>query len=590
MSAKSKLIFTLDGTQTEGNPEEPVLEEMAIALEWASDISEAEVTTPNFKWAEKEATRIKKFIDTYTRLQGMGLRIGVTDGTQIDEVFDGFLDLRTAKFNGCTNVEVDAEKRHSNGYFAERAQAISFESLYQDGFITNQDFVYIPYVLNYIPDGVQVMIISLTLFMMSKELYESIERFQKAISEAVKTIPDIIAGPAVEVLKVGQIAAIILQLVFQLAYIVAIIIAIVKLIKDLIEQFFPPLKYYAGIKYKTLWKAALNKMGLEFESTIYDDPVWGNSLYMPFKDEPGTRSPNGQTGYPNAQDPLYTFAALIQNEKNKYNAKYKITDGVLRFERWDYWQDEADYELPNVVSDQELGDDVLMDNSNEFAGLYNINFGSDPQDRNTVDNYKGTNCLISTQLNVVKEEDFRLDNGGIEILISEARGKRKDELTDFEKNVRGLLRFVDLLTGVLGNGTNFVSKVDNRVGAMNLSAPLISVPKMLIVIGNKLQFNQEKLVNARKLWDEFHYINSFDPINEEHYQYWMFNDVEIPFCFDDWKKVLKNNFFKTKDGKKGELLRLEWFVDGGGAKVNYRIKKKGGEIDTNYVTNIYEGE
>lgn len=590
MSAKSKLIFELNGTQTEGNPEEPKIEEMSIELDWSDDVSEAEVGTPNFKWVEDEATKIKKFIDDYSRLQGMPLKIGVSDGITTNEVFDGFLDLRTAKFEGCTSVNTDAEKRFGNGYFAERAQAISFESLYQEGFITNSDFIYVPYVINYIPDGVQVMIISLTLFMMSKELYESIERFQKAISEAVKTIPDIIAGPAVEVLKVGQIAAIVLQLIFQLAYIVAIIIAIVKLIKDLIEQFFPPLRYYAGIKYKRLWEAALDKMGLEFESTIYDDPVWGNSLYMPFKDEPGTKTPTGQTGYPNAQDPIYTFASMIQNEKKKYNAKYKITGNTLRFERWDYWEDLSDWKLPNVVSDQGLGDDVLMDNSSDFVGLYKIDFNSDPQDKNTVDNFKGTNCLVSTQLDSVLEEDLRLDNGGLEIFIAEARGKRKDSLTGFEKTVRGLLKFVDGLTGVLGNGTNYASKVDNRVGALNLSDPLISVPKMLIVIGNKLQANQESLVNSRKLWNEFHYINSFDTTEGGKNQYWMYSDVEIPFCFDDWSKILNNNFFETEDGSTGELLKLEWYVNQNEATVSYRIRKKGAELDTNFKTNIYEGE
>lgn len=590
MSATTKVIFELDGTQTEGLPKVPTIEELSIGLDWTGDVSEAEVTTPNFEWEETEATRIKEFIDEYSRLQGMGMKMKIGDGSQFDEVFDGFLDLRTAEFEGCTSVKVDAEKRYSNGYFSSRAQAISFESLYQEKYFDTTDFVYVPYVVNFRPDGVQVMIISITLFMMGKELYEAIERFQKAISEAVKTIPDIIAGPAVEVLKVGQIAAIVLQLIFQLAYIVAIIIAIIKLIKDLIEQFFPPLRYYAGIKYKTLWEKALEKMGLEFESTIYDDPVWGNSVYIPFKDEPGTKVPSGQTGYPTAQDPIYTFADFIANEKNKYNAKFKITDGVLRFERRDWWEDEANWELPNVVTDQDLGDDVLKDNSDEFAGLYKMNFATDPQDRNTSENFKGTNVLVSTQLDTVKEEDFRLDNGGIEIKFAEARGKRKDELTGVEKALRGLLKFVDALTGVLGNGSNFASKIDNRLGALNISEELISVPKMIIVLGNKLQVNQGDLVNARKLWDEFHFINSFNPINGEHNQYWMYDNVQIPFCYDDWKKVLENNFFKRTEGDRGELLTLDWLIDGGGATVSFRVKKTGNDIDTNFVTNIYEGE
>jgi len=145
---------------------------------------------------------------------------------------------------------------------------------------------------------------------------------------------------------------------------------------------------------------------------------------------------------------------------------------------------------------------------------------------------------------------------------------------------------VDLLTGFLGSGTSFVSKVDNRIGALSLSSYITSTPKMLIMNGNKLQAGQSELITALKLWQEFHYIDSFNPINGVHNQRDIYENVQIPFCYEDFVTLLNNNFFTPADGSKGELTRLEWFIEDSSAVVNYKIERLETE---NFITNIYEG-
>lgn len=591
MGAESAfLIVEINGIQVEA-PQEPALEEISITSEWGDNVSEAEITTTRFTFGLSAATTIKEFIEQNGRLVGCPIKMYMSDGIVQKIIFDGFINTKTVEFTGCYLVSCDVEKKYGVSVFAGRAQATTFDSLYQDGFITDSDFIYIPTVKNYF-DGLETAIMSITLFTLSKELYESIERFQKAISEAVKTIPDIIAGPAVEILKVGQIAAIILQLIFQLAYIIAIIIAIIKLIKDLLEIFFPPLRYYATMKYVDMWRAFCSKLGLNFESSIYESPLWGNSAYLPVQDTKGSRQQSGGRGYPQALDPIYNVASFIENEKKKYQAKYKITGNTLRFEREDYWEDQANYELPDVVSDQDSGDNIWKDNSDEFSGTFKLNFSTDPTDLNTGFNFKGSNVVVGTQVSNVNPdlEDFRLDTGGVEIVLAEAMGVRKDELTGFEKFLRGILRFVDSLTGFLGNGTNFASKITNRIGALYLSDNIVSTPRMLILSGNRLQANQSTILTARILFENFHYIRSFDPaINPNPYQFWIFNDVQIPYCFSDQEKLENNNFINTVDGGSGEVRRVEYFIDGDGATMDFRIRKSGDEIDADFVTNIYEG-
>lgn len=583
------LIVEIDGVEVDA-PTEPKLEEISIISEWGDNISEAEISTNRFTFGLKGADRIKQHIHNKGRLVGCPIKMYISNGTTQNLVFDGFINTKTVEFLGCYQVSCDVEKKYGTSIFAGRAQATTFDSLYEDGFITDSDFIYVPTVKNYF-DGLEIAIMSITLFTLSKELYESIERFQKAISEAVKTIPDIIAGPAVEVAKVGQIAAIILQLIFQLAYIIAIIIAIIKLIKDLLEIFFPPLRYYATMKYVDMWRAFCSKLGLEFESTIYESQLWGNSAYLPVQDTEGSRQQSGGRGYPQASDPIYNVFSFIENEKKKYQAKYKITGNVLRFEREDYWEDDANYELPDVISDQDLGDNVWKDNSEEFTGTYKINFQTDPSDLNTGFNYKGTNVVIGTQVATVDPayEDFRMDTGGIEVALLEARATRKDELNGQERFLRGILRFVDSLTGFLGNGTNFASKITNRIGAIYLSDNIVTVPRMLILSGNRLQANQSSILTARVLWENFHSIRSFDPsVNPNPYQFWLFNNVQIPYCFDDQQELENNNFFNTVNDGRGEMRRNEYFIDGDGAVVDFRIRKSGDDIDDNFITNIYE--
>lgn len=105
--------------------------------------------------------------------------------------------------------------------------------------------------------------------------------------------------------------------------------------------------------------------------------------------------------------------------------------------------------------------------------------------------------------------------------------------------------------------------------------------------GDRLETNQHLLVNARRLWDDYHFINSFAPVNGKHNQKDLYEGVEIPFCYDDFVSLLNNNFFKTASGDNGELLGLEWFVGQETAIVNYSIKR----LDTDKLNiRIYEPE
>ena len=257
-----------------------------------------------------------------------------------------------------------------------------------------------------------------------------------------------------------------------------------------------------------------------------------------------------------------------------FNAKFKINDGVFKFERRDYWDNQSTYTLPSVLSNQDERYDEYTYNASDINSNYLISFATDYQDQNTLDSFVGTNYQVITSANTINDPALVNIKNLKEVRLPVSRGTRKDTLTVFEKILRGFLRFVDQVTGIFGKGTNFASIVDNRKGSLNLSNDLIGNGKFLIVIGSRLDSNNSLYTSAKYLWDNYHYIDSFAEINGVHNQYRLYEDVDIPFSFQDFITLSDNNAFNTDEGEKGEILQLDWIADQNKATVSYRIKEK----------------
>lgn len=586
MAKVSNIEFILNGHPS-NNPR--AIDEIGIVAEWGEENSEQEMSITSLSFVLDEYSQIKDWITANSRFQGMPIQALVTDGNSSSGIFDGYLDLRSAIDKGGLEYQTDIFKLKGNQQINQRLDGISFDLLKSEGYITDDMYVYTPYIINYIPDGVQVLLISTTLFMMTKELVEGIKNLAMNTTDGwTGLIPDVVVGLAVESVKPGNIAKLVLIIIFEIAYLIAITVAIILLIKELIDQFFPRLRYHAGIKHLDMWKAISSYLGLEFKSeTIFELEPWKSAVYMPFKDEKGTINKSGGTGHPQANDPVYTAGSYRRACERNFNARYKIRNGVLEFERRDYWADYSSFILPDVVTNQDERNNDLMTNANiDFKGFHKINFALDIQDQNTLDNFDGTSIVVSTQLNAVLDQDYLLTDDGEEIQLPWALGTRKDSLTFIEKLLKGLFRSVDLLTGFFGKGTNFVSVINNRIGALHLSSPMISVPKMLIVdASGRLQSNQRGLLNAETLWDNYWRINSFTTYNGKSNQYDLYEGVKIPFNLDDLLVLMDDNFFTNSDGRQGEIIRYTWNPELNFTIIDYKIQNTefNGFNDTKYL-------
>lgn len=509
------------------------------------------------------------------------IKINDSDGNSY-LAFDGYLDgTGETNFIGCEETVVDLKKKFGSEWLTDTADGFSFASLYDDGIITNNDFVNVGYVRNYVPDGAIILTLGVSTFVMTKEAIELTREIANQVSELINSVtPNAGAGVTMDI---GDIIWAALNIVARIVYGIFIVIAIVKMMSQILEQIFPLKRYHKGMKVLDLFRRACQKLGLSFVSETFDIPHYNSIVYLPKKAEKGylglTNNYSGVTGlggagYPSNDDPVYTFGNLIRVFKETWNADFKISNGQFRFERRDWWQNNSTYVIPDIYQNQDRRLDEYGLNANEIISNYNINWRYDIQDQNTLDNQKGRVFQATFSPAIVNDPDLVLMKGLKEVQIPFSHAKRKNELTVYEKIGKTLASSVDVLTGLFGNGSNFGAQIQGRIGNMLLSSDMVTVPKLIHMSGTKLTYNQQDLMSAEKLWTDLHFINSFFPVNGVHNQWINMKAIKTPMCLENFLSLVENSNCKTNDGRDARIDRLEFKGYWSEAEMDISINQK----------------
>ncbi|MFZ9845351.1 MAG: hypothetical protein ACO3EW_05195, partial [Candidatus Nanopelagicaceae bacterium] len=307
-----------------------------------------------------------------------------------------------------------------------------------------------------------------------------------------------------------------------------------------------------------------------------------------------------------------TFGQLLRDLKTIFNAKIIIDNGKLIFERRDYdLYPATTYQLPD------LRNDWNGFNASEFKSGYYVKFQTDINDKNTIDSYNGTAYQITFQPNIVGNKNNLLFKGYETVSIPFALGKRKTELTFPERVFRGIFDtfsavvnvFVYLINGVI-DGINAViefindlvdalafigidipfnintpnhippvvlgSLITDRIGMLMLENDFVDVPKIFIINEGAIPRKTDvvETFNAKYVWENYKYIDSFMPIGGKHNQYILKQHDKVPFCFDDYEKVKLDNRILTNFGEVALVDSLEWDVYNQNAAIKYRVNKQ----------------
>lgn len=570
--AKQNITFEIDGQPAETPAN---LGEITLSANWGNreGITENEISTTSIDFVLEDAKKINKHVaDGLTG--GVGIFEGIPYKIALNQqnIFDGYIDLTNdADFIENERVIANVVKTGGSDWLNDVADGFSFGFLRQQNFIKDSDYVVVPYVLNFRPGAFIVGQLSISFYILQKEIIQNVRDLADNTSNLLEVVGK--ANP------VGEIVSAALKLTAQIIYSTAIAFALIQVVKDLINEFFPPVRRYRAMTFKRMFETGLNYLGLQFQSTIFDNATFKNSVFLPSKSERGGILGNtDKFGHPNQNSAVYNFGDFIRTMLSMFNANYRIENNTFIFERRDYWDNLSTYILPDVETNQSDRLSELQYNTDEFVKNYFISFQTDVQDQNTLEDFTGTNYqIINTPINTTNQKMIT-GKGLAQIRPPFARGVRKLELTVYENSLLKIANFTDIVVNTLipGQRSGLGSKIKKRVGMMKLSEDTTTVDKFLFMNNQELKPNQ---ITAQLLWDNFHFIESFAQITDTqtgeivHNQHILKTAEKVPFCLNDWNEVLNNNKFNTINGQAGEIISIDWDFQQGIANISYKIKQ-----------------
>lgn len=565
------------------------------------------LTVTNLIWCnENNDTIVKWLADGQTTGVGIGegipYKMELIDGATTEIPFDGFLDtMNEAKYSRIKST-LKARELKTVDWLNEVADGFSFEYLFQQNIITNNDFVFVPYVLNTVPNYLQSAISLLTIYYVE-------EAIRKTILEIVQL--------STSLANVFEATAIV-RLVFEVVYLIALIISIIKMIKDMIMFLIQPVKYHACMSYKKLLEAGSNYLGLTFKSDIFNVAPFQDMYFIPNKqfippnsiDDRifGFTTPNQtkQNGYPKGN--LGQFGEFLRHCKKLFCAKLEIRKNIstgndeLHMLRDDQNLSTPQYQLRDIQNFD------FETNASEFLSNIFINFNVDAAtDGNTVNDYKGTTYqAILTPIHTTNPK-LVLMKGFLDVEIETALAKRKEDLTTPEKicnffltvfnslingvvvalnavinvvnQITHLINTVTNALGIIGihvhwqiqpiphiPGVNIGNLISNRIGMMKLEMDFFSVPKSVILQvasqpkNTKIHPQNYIYLSAEYIYNNFYFIKSFlpTPTRPTGNQYIIKNFENVPFTFSDFEKVKDSNYILDAQGNAAEITSLKW--------------------------------
>ncbi len=592
----TKTSFYLDGSLV--NP--PFnWQEMLLELNYDKDRfpTTNQLSITDWEWVRENAKYIRNYMLSGKIYIGLLLKIEIQRGSITEKIFDGYIDLTqdvTMFSDRDIKIKTRAKSLFSVDWLNDNSE-FTYEYLFSIGEVKKTDFVFIPYVLNSVPDYLQSAVATFSVFVLTQEIKKTIQE----ISELTTDLANVFTA-----------ANSIIKAILYIAYLAILIAAMIKLIADLILFIIQPIKYHAGMRTRDLLRIGAAHLGLTFKSEIFEQEPFSKEVIIPFKSfVPPSTTNDKILGFLNVnvneQQGFYkgTFADLLRAMKIKHNAKIVVTtSGELHLLRVDKSVGSPQFKIPDIYQPE------FSTNADELKSNYIISFQTDLSDKNTIQQFKGTSYQIVTS-NKNSPPDLRLNmvKGLEEIKIPFALAKRKESLTLPETIIFDFLKVFDFLINELIKGINVLIKaanfiikllnkvikalkvvgirvnwqikpiptlakintsalINNRIGMMMIEYDQFQIDKCLILDEgsqakfNKVNANNSIYLSAKYAYENFYFVNSFLPSIERPYgnQCLIYQYPKVPFVYNNYLQVKANSLCYTKDGKTAIMQTNKW--------------------------------
>jgi len=569
----AELTHIMDG-QSRGVPRD--WQSLKISVDWKDKKESGAINVSDLSFTGEANEYIQQWIADGNIFEGIPYLIAVGDVNNPAFQFKGYLDLTDNPIViGGEESKCSLKKDKGTDWLNDTADSFSMAYLYSIGRITNADIVRVPYVINYVPDGIQLIVIGMSIYMMTRELIDDINRTTKSIADSTAASTPVVGvsvgvgGGVVTAWSIGLIVSVALKIIADIVLRIAMSIAMKALTEELFEQLIPKKRYHLGMTFNKMMERSCQHLGLGYSSNLMAQHA--NWTHIPTKDRKG--GDRGEFGYPDNSSPIYTFGDLIREMKKMFNADYRIVNGIFYFEVRDSFKTPTIYQMPPVLNNQDRRLEEHTYNTDEMISNYNILWDYDVQDQNTLDDQSGRIFQAITSARTAINPEYVTIKNLAQIAIPFSMAKEKTKLTDVEKILKTLGKLVDNITGIFGGGTNFAGQIEDRIGSLLLSSHFLTTGKVVVMQGGKLASGQRALLSSRLLWDKYHYKNSFAPYNGEHNQYRRILNKRVPMSLEDFTLLLENNEGLDDEGKEIEIEKFEYFPDDQTGVIDYRRKE-----------------
>ena len=593
-------------------------DDVSLEINFQPGDNDVSLSTFSFEWAENEAKILTDYLKNGVS-GGKGITMGLPHKRIIVEngktlnVLDGYIDLSSAQWDR-DFVTADTKERAGLEWVTEVADGIDFQTLYQKGFLTDNDKVFVPYVISSVPNYKDIMISTLTLVSIGIWIRQSVKEIT---AEGLKagTIIDSFGG------IIGLIAAIL--------YAIFLLISIVKLILDLVALVIHRVKYAASMSVNRQIEAACNYLGLKYSCAILQDTNFKRLHIIPEAFAPPVTQADDrikgylfgnkieQTGYYTG-----TFGDLLRRITGMFNLRIVSSAKGLELLPMLKPLTSANFTIPDYYIPQ------FTTNASNLVSNLQLRFETDMVDLNTIDNYKGT--IMQAQLSHTPlskaERKLQLLKGFNQVSFGFSRAIRKEKLTQPEKTLDTLL---DTIGGVIGalikaaNGVigvvnkimeklrnvkrvlgrigidlkvdfdpvptlddpNLGDIIENRIGMMLLDKDQIGNAKIVLLNVNsdmkktKIAVDNNAQLNALNLYNVFHKSKSFAP-GKESAQRYIYNVPKVEMNLNDVLTVMDEGNVRFKN-KIMEVVSCSW--NSGSRLADFVVEER-----KNYTTNLVE--
>lgn len=500
---------------------------------------------------------VENWLASMGSFAGIPYQVQLSNGTKIDY----YIDLTEQPIYKDYEVEVKIKRLKNQDNFYEKAQGTSFDYL---AFSKKAKFNYIdvPYIIipqNQVEMGLSL---SISLFVMVQALETQILKIANLTADlTADLIPDIGVGVgAVVVAKPWDIVKDAVKLALEIAYSILLIIAIKKMTDQLSELIFPKVRNFKACKVKELLSKSCQSFGYTFKSTLLDSLDGLTILPVPL-----TKSKyNGKKlknyiidftandldfaftkGHPTGSDSVSSVWQLIQAIETTFNAKCRVSNGLVEIERVDYWKNIATNQITTSLALQDSRQDKYTLNTYESWKRCYIHYQPDYSDYHTLDNFDVTDYEVSTES---IQNSFNDNIKGVrDINIPFALGRRKETLNWTEQRAKDLFSVIDSICS-----TSYTSIIEDRIGVLIIGQQYFVQTKLLYTTNGKQLENYIDKIGAESLWNNYHYLSQIQ-LNG----YKVKESVKILMNDEIFVNLLNNNWANI-NGKICELLNFEY--------------------------------